>query len=93
MLRRWGDNPANPKNVQISFMAVIGISELLNKISPDALTDDEREAYDFIRNELEAKKARVRNRQAFTAIVHARSSDEKQLAYECYQNTKIVNSL
>ena len=88
MLRQWGNNPANPKKVQISFMAIIGLMEFLNRIDPRTLSSEDREAYDFIRMELTDKQNRVRNRQAYTAIVHAQTPEEKQAAYECNKNTK-----
>jgi len=87
MLRRWCNNPANPKKVQISFMAVIGIIEFLERIDASTLSSEDREAYEYIRRELLEKKSKVRNRQAYTAIVHA-TGDDKQAALESYLQTK-----
>jgi predicted Ser/Thr protein kinase len=87
MLRRFGNNPANQKKVQISLMSLIGILEFMKKIDVNILTNDEHEAYKFISRELTNKKTKVRNRQTYTAYVHA-TGDEKQSAFENYLQTK-----
>jgi len=91
MLRSFGSNPENPKKVQISFMAVIGMLEFLNMLDATALSSEDKKAYEFIRHELEDKKAKVRNRQAFAAVIRAQGADEKRAAIESYRATKALN--
>ncbi|MCL2215790.1 MAG: hypothetical protein FWB91_02090 [Defluviitaleaceae bacterium] len=92
MMRRFGNNPANPKKVQISFMAVIGMLEFLNMLDTSTITSDEKEAYKFILCELEGKKSKVVIRQAYTAIVHAQGAEDKHAAYENYLATKELHT-
>ena len=92
MLRTWGSNPANPKNVQVSFMVVIGMIELLKKLDTNSLTNEEIKAYKFIHEELETKKGKIATRQAYTAVVLASDAKEKESAYINYQETKAIYS-
>jgi len=92
MLRAFGRNPENPKNIQIPFMAFIGITEFWEMIDPGSLTDEQREAYDYIRNALNDKKSRILNRQTYTAIVQAQTTEEKQAAFENYKATKGIHT-
>ena len=90
LLQKWGKNPVNPKNVQIPFMAFIGMLEFLKKIDTNALTADEKSAYDFVRRAMEDKKGKIAARQAYAAIVHASGAENKQVAFVNYKATKTL---
>jgi len=92
MLHTWGSNPANPKNVQVSFMAVIGMLEFLKRLDTNSLSNEDIKAYEFILEELERKKGKIATRQAYTAVTHAQNEKEKQAAFNNYQATKAVYS-
>ena len=89
-MRRWANNPANPKNVQVSFFAFVGIMEFFNAIDASQLSPDDLEAFQLIKGEIDKKIESVRNRQAYAAVVQATSEEDKQTAYENYQRTKQI---
>ena len=87
VLRRFRDNPENPKNVQIPFYVLIGMEMFLSNIDTGTLTDDEKAAHKIVLNEIEEKLGRVRNRQAYSEVVRAPKKD-KQAALDAYHSTK-----
>lgn len=87
-LRNFESNPQNPKKVQIPFTILMAMDMLLQEIEPGRLSDDGQNIYNIVRTALDEKKNRVRNRQAYTAIIHAQDEDDKQAAFINYCATK-----
>lgn len=94
MLRSWGNNPANPKNIQIPLMVFIGLEAFLNTISQETLTQDEKAAYVYLQKEIRCKKSRILNRQTYTKVIQAGSNeDNRKTALQNYFHTKQVNEV
>ena len=87
MWQKYKDNPQNPKNIQISFTTFMTLITLIG-IDVNHLSDEDAEALKIAREELKDKKKRIRNRQAYRAITHAQTPEEKQAAFENYHHTK-----
>ena len=87
-LRNFERNPQTPKKIQIPFTTFLAVEMLLQEIDVATLSKDAQMMHYVVCKELAEKKDRVRNRQAYTAIIHAQSEDEKQAAYENYRLTK-----
>ena len=95
-LRSQAEYPGSPKNVQISFLTFLAISEiwkaLESELFQNMLPIEIRAAFEHVRQELANKKSKMRNRQAYTAITHAHK-DDKQAALENYIFTKQMGAL
>ena len=95
-LRRWRDNPANPKNIQIPFALLIGMEWVLEDMEKilqnqpsgtKEASEDDRAFYAFLLQEIKEKKAKIRNRQEYANVVKA-PKGEKQAALDNYHNAK-----
>ena len=82
------NNPQNPKNIQIPYAVFMAVERFIGQIDTTTLTDDEKTAHEYVRQELTNKKSRIVNRQTYTAIIQAQTPEEKQTAYENYRATK-----
>ena len=88
IMRNFANNPENPKKAQVSYMAVIGVLEILKQMDPEQLSADDRKAFDFILHEFTEKKNALAKRQCFSAIKRAQTPEEKQAASENYLYAK-----
>ena len=94
MIRRWASNPANPKNVQIPLTLFLALEGFLGKIDPSTLTFDEVAAYELAHRGVKEKKDSIRNRQAYSAVIHAgKNEDDRKTALNNYLNTKQLGKL
>ena len=90
-LLSFSNNPKNPKNIQIPFVTFIAIAKIWELMQSEAmrvLSDEEKAIYKDIYNELSGKKGRIASRNAYSAIAHAQTPDEKEAAYKAYLATK-----
>lgn len=89
-MRRWANNSVNPKNVQVSFFAFVGMWKFFEQMDTSQLSPDDLKAFQLIKGEIDKKLESVRNRQAYAAVVQATNPEEKQAAYDSYQRTKQI---
>ena len=82
IMKRFRDNPENPKNVQIPFYVVVGMKYVLEAIDVENIEFLE-EACKEIHKELASKMGKILNRQAYTEYIRA-SKSNKQEALDNY---------
>jgi len=87
-LRAVMNNAQNPKNVQIPFAVFLAVEKFISRIDASALANDDKQAHEYVTSELAGKKSRIVSRQAYKAIVHAQTPEEKQAAFAEYQATR-----
>jgi len=82
------NNPQYPKNVQIPISVFVAIERLWGR-DINTLTNEEKEAFDFVHSSLVDKKNRIRSNQTFKQeVLPAQTQKQKQAAYENWNQTK-----
>jgi len=93
-LRSFAQNPQNPKNIQLPFITFLAIEAIVGAMDKKNLTSEGREVFDFVLTEIVNKKSSIRNRQAFSEIIHAgENKTDKQAALQNYIATKKLGEM
>ena len=88
IINSFTSNPQNPNSVQMPADIFIALDLLLGEVDISTLSDEGASLHPVVCWWIDSKKNSIRSRQAYAGMVHARTGEEKQEAYENYRNTK-----